>query len=290
MRIFGAKTGLREHVTNKRTKLLAAVAIAVGAATSAHADPVIADCTEVVPPYLETKLARRIVLSLQSSKVQKLAKKIADGLEQESLTDSDITNSTSASTRLSEKFKTSLLAQILKIRPSGSSDEQKLTENWIVGMSPHALLSCFPSFAVALRAFLPRVEAAQQAAKQRQEEEVVRTKLPITVLATAYAAYIDVKRCYEAREGYLAVYITDMEMEQARNAVQQIEEALKPKLDQDAKADDVWSRVEQTEGRKFSLGRDYQAGARTICQDQLGLLLQTLHEQVPESGKVKKDF
>ena len=67
-------------------------------------------------------------------------------------------------------------------------------------------------------------------------------------------------------------------------------EALKPKLDQDAKADDVWSRVEQTEGRKFSLGRDYQAGARTICQDQLGLLLQTLHEQVPESGKVKKDF
>ena len=206
-------------MTKKRTKLLAAVAIAVGAATSAHADPVIADCTEVVPPYLETKLARRIVLPLQSSKVQKLAKKIADGLEQESLTDSDITNSTSASTRLSEKFKTSL-AQILKIRLSGSSDEQKLAENWIVGMSPHALLSCFPSFAVALRAFLARVEAAQQAAKQRQEEEVVRTKLPITVLATAYAACIDVKRCYEAREGYLAVYITDMEMEQASASIQ----------------------------------------------------------------------
>jgi hypothetical protein len=275
---------------NKRTKLLAAVAIAVGAATSAHADPVIADCTEVVPPYLGTKLARRTVLSLQSSKVQKLAKKIADGLEQESLTDSDITNSTSGSIRLSEKFKTSLLAQILKIRLSGSSDEQQLAENWIVGMSPRALLSCFPSFAVALRAFLPRVEAARQAAKQRQEEEVVRAKLPINVLATAYAAYIDVKRCYEAREGYLARYITDIEMEQARNAVQQIEEALKPKLDQNAKADDVWSRVEQTEGRKFSLGRDYQAGARMICQDQLGLLLQTLHEQVPESGKVKKDF
>ena len=61
-------------------------------------------------------------------------------------------------------------------------------------MSPRALLSCFPSFAVALHAFLPRVEAAQQAAKQRQEEEVVRAKLPINVLATAYATYIDVER------------------------------------------------------------------------------------------------
>jgi hypothetical protein len=79
-------------------------------------------------------------------------------------------------------------------------------------------------------------------------------------------------------------------MDQARNAVQTIEQTMKSKLDQNTTTDDVWSRVATTEGRNFHPSRDYQEGTRMLCREKLALLLGMLRDQAPETGVMKKDF
>jgi hypothetical protein len=141
-----------------------------------------------------------------------------------------------------------------------------------------------------MREFAPRVQAQLEAAKQRREEEVAQVKLPANVLASAYAAYIDVKKCQVAREGYADVYVSDPEMDQAKAAVRQIEGAVRPKLGSNSSTDVIWSQVMQTEGQSFEPNHDFQPGTRYLCQNKLASLQQTLREQVPESGKIKKDL
>lgn len=104
-------------------------------------------------------------------------------------------------------------------------------------------------------------------------------------MCTAYAAYIDVKRCYDARGGYSAIYISGPEMEQAKNAVQRIEQATRPRLDPDNTSDDVWLRVVQTD-RNFQASGDYAEGTRFLCQGRLALVLRILQEQVPASATI----
>jgi hypothetical protein len=136
-------------------------------------------------------------------------------------------------------------------------------------------------------------QADQEAAVARQtaaQEAVAQANLPVNILGTAYAAYVDVKRCQEAREGYQLGYISDPEMNQAKDAVLTIEQTMKSKLDQNTTTDDVWSRVATTEGRSFHPSGDYQAGTRTLCRSRLALLLGILREQAPETGVIKKDF
>jgi hypothetical protein len=136
-------------------------------------------------------------------------------------------------------------------------------------------------------------QADQDAAEQRQkatQEADAQAKLPINILGTAYATYVDVKRCQEAREGYLQGYISDPEMSQAKDAVLTIEQTMKSKLDQNTTTDDVWSRIATTEGRNFHPSGDYQAGTRALCRSRLALLLGMLRDQAPETSVMKKDF
>jgi hypothetical protein len=133
----------------------------------------------------------------------------------------------------------------------------------------------------------------EEAATQRkieQEAADASAKLPINILGTAYTSYVDVKRCQEARDGYAAIYISNPEMDQARNAVLTIEQTMKSKLDQNTTTDDVWSRVATTEGRNFRPSGDYQEGTRMLCRERLALLLSILREHAPERDTIKKDF
>ena len=71
-------------------------------------------------------------------------------------------------------------------------------------------------------------EAEQQAAR------------PENQLKAAYVDYIIVKRCYDAREGYAAVYINDAELSKAKTDVSSLEEKLKgPNIDLDA----LWTQA-----------------------------------------------
>jgi hypothetical protein len=106
-------------------------------------------------------------------------------------------------------------------------------------------------------------KVAQEAAAARQkadQEAAAQANLPINILGTAYASYVDVKRCQEARDGYATIYISNPEMDQARDAVRQIEQTMRSKLDQNITTDDIWSRVATTEGRNFHPSGDYQEG------------------------------
>ena len=66
------------------------------------------------------------------------------------------------------------------------------------------------------------------AERQRQEHERERAEAeywrqPVNRLRRAYHRYLYVTACHQARQGYLVVWINDVEMERARSAVSRIE-------------------------------------------------------------------
>jgi hypothetical protein len=67
---------------------------------------------------------------------------------------------------------------------------------------------------------LRKFEDERRAAAAAEAEEM---RKPINRLRRAYSQYIYVRSCYRVRQGYLAVWINDVEMERARGAVTRIE-------------------------------------------------------------------
>ena len=110
------------------------------------------------------------------------------------------------------------------------------------------------------------------------------------VLGTAYLAYVDVKRCYEARESYAVGYITYQEMELAKNTVRQIEDAMRPKLDPGTTTDDVWSASMKREDQSFYPSRDFVDGDRRHCRERFNWLLQVLREAGAGKRQDRKGF
>src|SRR3954470_19743043 len=118
---------------------------------------------------------------------------------------------------------------------------------FVENMPSEQAKACFPSLAPAL-AIADERRAKRQAALQRQEEQLAaeremqqrqtveerqreteqraEAQKPPNMLRTAYARYILVKRCHETRQGYAAVYISDIELARARNAIRRLEEML----------------------------------------------------------------
>ena len=158
-------------------------------------------------------------------------------------------------------------------------------------MTAREFVSCFPDLVETMRAFKVRLEQARAETKERQQEAAERAKQPVNVLGNAYWSYLMVKHCYEARIGYLAVYISDREMVQAREAVYSIERTLKPQLDPGV-FDRLWGRVEaKVREHDFpNMLRRYSSYTHDDCLRQLKLLLETLRRYAPNSGRVEKDF
>jgi hypothetical protein len=228
-----------------------------------------------------------VVPQLTNPEVQAAAREVAESLRSEQVIGSDVANPPSSMARLSGLFRSNLRNRLSSLpigRPGG------IVQSWLENMTGQDLLSCFPDLLAAMQEFAPRMQTAVQAAQRQQEDQLAESKLPANILATAYAAYIDVKKCQDAREGYADVYITDPELEQAKAAVRKIEDAIKPKLGPGENPDKIWSQVTQTEGRHFDPAHDFQQGQRYMCQRRLALVLQILHEQVPDSATIKKDF
>ena len=148
------------------------------------------------------------------------------------------------------------------------------------------MAACFPSLA-------PLSQSQEELLEYKQLQAQQQAKLgydPQNVLGNSYQAYSEVKRCYEARAGYTAVYITDLEMEQAKNAVGQIEDAMKSGLAPGMTTDKLWLRVLRWNFRPFDPSRDYRKEHRKLCRAPFDFLLSTLRERVPESRRIEKDF
>ena len=112
--------------------------------------------------------------------------------------------------------------------------------------------ACFPElkelFFFANQRLSPQsLNAAQVAEAQRQQADAAGTAKPEHVLLRSYAEYIYVKKCYDGREGYLSINVSDQELDKARTAVRSIEQKMiqtDPNLDKDA----LWKRANSEDG------------------------------------------
>lgn len=113
---------------------------------------------------------------------------------------------------------------------------------------------------------------------------------PQYILGNAYIRYIHVRRCYQARLGYGAIYISDTELEAARKAVRQLEQKYRNDIGVDAKTgapwttDSMWSRANEI------ANSDSWPENRELCQRALDDLLASYRKRVPERAIMPKDF
>jgi len=124
--------------------------------------------------------------------------------------------------------------------------------------------------------------AAQQAQQARQEAE---ERKPNNVLATAFQNYAMVKKCYDARQGYLSVFISDAELARARKAARRLEEKLAPQLPPEHSSEQLWANAASQAPAEWQL-RD----ANGLCKTALARLEAAYSQHVPEDTRMGKDF
>jgi hypothetical protein len=134
-------------------------------------------------------------------------------------------------------------------------------------------LDCFPGLEQLMHdAAQEKVDAEMEKARAGAE-----ARKPINRLLLAYKRYAYVKYCNEVRQGYVVVYVNDIELERARTAVKAIEDdALREDATLDTNAS--WNRAGNEIGG-LSVNRDQ-------CQTELNALLQ----QNPRHEPIRKDF
>jgi hypothetical protein len=128
------------------------------------------------------------------------------------------------------------------------------------------------------QSYAPAQQADQRAKAEREARE------PINVLRTAYQQYILIRQCYNKREGYLEVFISEPEMDRAKEAVGRIEEKLRNALPPGVTTDNLWSEEVDKSPEPLWLV------AGITCQAALLSLEKTYGELVPETKRLKKDF
>jgi hypothetical protein len=154
-------------------------------------------------------------------------------------------------------------------------------------------LACFPVFVPWMQKTEQNYAEEQKRIAQQQAEKAEQRRiwnLPVNVLYRAYVAYINVKRCYEARKEYWSVNISDREMFQAREAIERIESELKPKLDSEISTDQVWEGADHDAQRTFPFPMNGGPLVRDFCQMHLSSLQGTLKALVPGIDRTQKDF
>lgn len=143
-------------------------------------------------------------------------------------------------------------------------------------------------------------EVAEEAANRQREAMVAEAAKPANVLKAEYGNYIFVKRCYEVRQGYLTVYISDAEMVRAKTAISVVEEKIKPKLPPGVTTDALWSQAEADEAKSAPGGgaltlnqllqQPENSGQRYLCQNALNALFDAQAHIDPQANQVQKDF
>lgn len=200
------------------------------------------------------------------------------------------------------------------IEATGIEANPKEASLTLSSAGPDALKACFPGYrAIAARVegFKAREVAAANAENERRERERWE---PRFILRGAYVNYITATKCRAKREGYQAVYLSEPELEGARDAVKIVEAAVKrvePGLDTAAvwnEANDAFKPVPMptpaerpslstlaeraTQNRRAAI--DTSAGhsmnERALCRESFGELMQARQVLMPQANSAKKDF
>ncbi len=182
------------------------------------------------------------------------------------------------------------------------------TSTFSFNMPWAGLVSCFPELspvqsinaqAIARNEELKKQEA-KNAEKYRQEQQAKENE-PKHLLTRTYYDYIVVRKCFEQRQGYLSVNISEQEMDRAKKAAKAIEDGIQ-KSSPTAK-DAAWTAATSgsddwmTDGDKTDLALlnyndrlQFDQSDRNRCQKTLGALEERFRKIVPEANAVKKDF
>ena len=144
----------------------------------------------------------------------------------------------------------------------------------ILHENTETMRACFPDFIKLVEEVVEHIKAREEekAEKQRQREEELRT--PTAVLGNSYVQYIYVKKCWEQRAGYASVYISDPEMELARNAVRRIEQKMKPEVTGNWPTESMWQEADRRAQAMPFFSRNFTDQSKN-CKDVLGWLLAT---------------
>jgi len=133
--------------------------------------------------------------------------------------------------------------------------------------------ACFPGLEQLLAEKRQRIQDEENARAVAATE----ARKPLNRLLTGYRRYAYIKYCNEVRQGYVVVYINEVELDRARVAVKAIEDdALREDRSLDTNA--IWNMALKELGGKYV--------DRVPCQMELNALL----EQNPRPGTLEKDF
>jgi hypothetical protein len=97
----------------------------------------------------------------------------------------------------------------------------------------------------------------------KQEAAIAESKKPVNRLFVAYQLYSNVQFCHEVRQGYLSVWINDVELERARlvtKAIEKVALAETPDLDTDA----MWRKALKV-AKDFNANQDHALRCCNSC-------------------------
>lgn len=107
---------------------------------------------------------------------------------------------------------------------------------------------------------------------------------PLNIIGNSYVYYIGVRKCYEARQGYQLVYVSEPELARARVAVKALEDKAM-QLMSDIKKEEMWKLAN---AHVVALNNPIN---RDKCQFLLKLLMDSYRYHFPaKANGVEKDF
>ena len=181
-------------------------------------------------------------------------------------------------------------------RPSTTEYQLYNTLSALVG-NPKAAMMCFPALRQAgdqwgKQLLEAKAKAEAQAQQQAAERQAIEN-LPANFLGNSYIAYIVVKRCYDARAGYAAVYVSEPEMRQAKEAIKLIEDGMKPQLSTTDTVEQIWAKADQQSKRNVvfqmpTFGQDMTPAY--LCKQNLRYLVARADKLDPTRTATPKDF
>jgi hypothetical protein len=139
------------------------------------------------------------------------------------------------------------------------------------------LQACFPGLEVLLAEKRQKIQDEENARVIAAAE----ARKPVNRLLAGYKRYALVKFCNEVRQGYLMVYVNDIELARARTAVKVIEDDA-VREDSNLDTDAIWRRANAEMKGRYA--EQYQ------CQRGLNELLQQSAAIHPENSIIQKDF
>ncbi len=184
----------------------------------------------------------------------------------------------------------SMVARWIKNLLGGTS------ETPINRVSDDEVLACFPQSDLLIQKSLQtsREQKRQEDEEKRKSDQAkADSSKPEHVLTETYYEYIFIKRCHDARKGYLVILVSDRELDESRAAARGIEQKILDAYPA-IKKDEVWRLANgaphawQTKSDPSYFGNTSQPN-EMLCKLAFSTLMDRYRDMIP-APNVRKDF